>query len=152
VPSPEKIEQALGSRLIPRGFRDAGRESVHAMLDELAAESPQPGRRIRQGLAWSAAAAVLALACLAWWPTGETAAPLADAVRPVDDVQLLSESVGVVAAEQDADWHTDAEGNFMQTWHLQVIDEQLFHDGETGHEVRVIHPRNEVVLLPISTF
>lgn len=148
--TPDDIERMLGERLIPRGFSERGARDIEAAIDELAAADP-PSRRGRWIIA--AAAALAAAATLAMWPSAPAprGEPVA-AASPAGEVELLSESVGVLSVEPDDALRSDAEGNLLRAWHVRVVSEERFRDAETGHEVRVVRPSDELVLLPVSTF
>lgn len=151
MPKADPTERELAVRLIPRGFRDDGRAAVHAMFDELEeGDVPSWQRRAQVG----AAAAALAVAGWVLWPaSGEPEVVAAEPpAAESTEIELMSESIGVVAAEPDREWHTDADGNFMQAWHLQVVNEEHFHDRQSGYRIRVLQPQDELVLLPVSTF
>lgn len=150
--TPEDIERMLGERLIPRGFSERGRQAAEGLLDELAAESPPEPKPRR--VAWiAAAAALVAAAVLAWEPATAPPPETPTLVEvPDETVELLSESVGVVSAEADELLRSDAEGNLLRAWHMEVVSEERFRDAETGHEVRVVHPSDEIVLMPVSAF
>ncbi len=148
----DEIERLLGERLIPRGFTDRGSEAMDALIDDLAAEEDSSGRR-RWPWAAVAAAVTGGIAAVICWPTGAPSdAPAVLAQAPDEAVELLSESVGVISAEADDELRSDDEGNLLRAWHLQVVSEERFRDAETGHEVRVVQPSDELVLVPVSTF
>jgi hypothetical protein len=151
--TPEEIERMLGERLIPRGFSERGRQAIEGLIDELAGESPSPAGRGRWWGTGAAAAAVLAVAGWGWWSSPEVT-PAAPAVvgELVSPLELLSESVGVVSAEPDLEFRSDAEGKLLEAWHVQVVSEERFRDTESGHVVTVRHPRDELVLMPVSNF
>ncbi|BCX46455.1 hypothetical protein HAHE_03630 [Haloferula helveola] len=149
--TPEQIERALMERLVPRGFSDRGAASLDELIDELADETPAPGQR--RTLWWGAAAAVALTAGVSWgvWPRVPESVPVVG-MGGLAEVELLSESVGVVSTEADDRLLTDSDGSLLQAWNVTVVNEELFRDEQTGHEVRVIQPRDELVLIPVTAF
>lgn len=146
----EEVEKALAERLIPRGFSERGGRELEALIDDLAAEEA-PERRSAWPI-WGAAAALAFVGSIAWWASPDTPQDLMVSGLPAEELELLSESVGVVTAEPDAELRSDSEGNLLRAWHVHVVSEERFRDAETGHEVRVVQPSDELVLLPVSTF
>jgi hypothetical protein len=39
-----------------------------------------------------------------------------------------------------------------RAWRVRVVDEERLHDVQTGYEVLVSRPREEVRLIPVSSF
>lgn len=148
--TPEEIEKVLAERLIPRGFSERGERELEALIDELAAEEGPPRRNVWP--IWGAAAVVAFAGSIAWWASPETRRDLMAFDPAVEELELISESIGVVTAEPDVELRSDDEGNLLRAWHLHVVSEERFRDAETGHEVRVVQPSDELVLLPVSTF
>lgn len=68
------------------------------------------------------------------------------------DVVLLEDVEGVVSAEANQSLVADADGSLHRAWHVQVLSEEHFHDEESGETVRVVHPRDEVVMMPVTSF
>lgn len=148
--TPEEIEKALAERLIPRGFSERGERELEALIDDLAAEE-RPTRRSAWPI-WGAAAAVAFAGAVGWWASPKTPQDRMAFDPAVEELELISESIGVVTAEPDVELRSDDEGNLLRAWHLHVVSEERFRDAETGHEVRVVQPSDELVLLPVSTF
>ena len=152
--TPEQIEKALG-RLVPPALSEEGTASIEAALDELAAadggthETTPPARRWWLG---GAAAAALGLAAIPlWWgPVESPAGPVASLER--EPMVLLEESGRVISAEEDLTLLAQEDGSVHRAWHVRVVDEERYRDMETGLEVQVVHPRDELVLLPVSHF
>lgn len=159
----EQIERKLGD-LVPRGFSESGASSIEAMLDELAADDEPNGQRRTWGWGLAAAAVVLAvsLAGLANRQAGATAdavvavpndePELVEGLESGDDPELVAELEGVVSVEADDGMLTDSDGSLHRAWHVRVVSEERFHDSETGQEVRVVAPRDELVLMPVTAF
>jgi hypothetical protein len=73
-------------------------------------------------------------------------------VEHFEPISLVSEEEGVVSAEVEDRLFSDGDGNLMRAWHVQVVNQERFHDPQTGHEVTLVRPRDEVVLMPVSSF
>lgn len=156
---PESIEAAL-SRLMPPALSPAAQQSIEAMLDDLAATaspvvpaaaSPMP-KRPAIGLA---AAAVLALALSL--PFRKPAPALLDdapadsaAIAPAGMV-LIGEA-DRVESMTDEGWQEDSNGSTMRALRLNVLEENSLLDEETGIVMQVCQPREELLLMPVSTF
>lgn len=150
-----QVERGL-ERLIPRGFSESGRASLDALIDELAAEvSPQaPQAKWPQRVMWGAAAAVtLAAAWSVAVSGGEKRGPAVTQLAEAElEPELMVESENVVAVEEDSAMLADDDGGLHRAWRVTVVNEERFHDPATGHDVRVVHPRDELVLMPVSAF
>lgn len=151
--TPEMIERSL-ERLVPRGFSREGEASLMELIDELAGEdSPERGPRWGALLGWSGGlAAAFALGGGLIFAGNEESGtvPLAG----VEDmgVELMAEAEGVVSAEPDSTLLVDPGGDLHQAWHVQVVNEERVRDLRTGYEVRITRPRDELVLLPVTSF
>jgi hypothetical protein len=153
--TPEQIERRLQRCLTPRGFSDAGMVAIDEMIDELAGEAGE--RSFFNGHSWwwmsgSVAAGVALAFGLTWLSQPDAPAKSATLSMGYQTVSLVSEEEGVVAAEADEQLFSDEDGNLMRAWHVVVVNREHFHDAETGHEVTVVHPRDEMVLMPVSSF
>ena len=150
-----QVERGL-ERLIPRGFSEPGQASLEGLIDDLAgaeaAENAVPF--VRSGIFFGAAAAISLAAGLAWWnaPEGSTAPGIARVDEAPMDPELMVEVENVVAVEEDAAMLADDDGGLHRAWRVTVVNEERFHDPATGHDVRVVHPRDELVLMPVTAF
>ncbi|MEM1083839.1 MAG: hypothetical protein AAGI48_06925 [Verrucomicrobiota bacterium] len=153
--TPESIERMLESRLVPGGMSEEGSAQLESLIDELAGESPSSERRWLHYLLGGAAAA-LAMAASFWMlmPSGEVppVAGVDELFSEVRDVVLLEDVEGVVSAEANQDLVSDPDGSLHRAWHVQVVSEEHFHDEKSGEVVRVVHPRDELVLMPVTSF
>ena len=153
--TPEDIERRLQRCLTPRGFSEAGMEAMDQMIDELAGTADEAVSFDGHRMAWltGSAAAGIALAFgITWMNAPESPDAFVGWADQIEPISLVSEEVGVVAAEADEQLVSDDEGNLMRAWHVQVVNQERFHDPQTGHEVTVVRPRDEVVLMPVSSF
>ncbi|MCF7675699.1 MAG: hypothetical protein K9M97_10165, partial [Akkermansiaceae bacterium] len=71
----------------------------------------------------------------------------------VDDsgLVLISESSRVEDIS-DEGWLASPEGGAAQAVRCRVVEASTFRDEETGIEVVVAEPREEVLLMPVSVF
>lgn len=148
------IERSL-ERLAPRGFSATGEASLNTLIDELSGETTeQKGSRV---IKWQWAlgfAAALAMALLSWANFTHNDVPTGLARHAAEDsrVELIVESEGVVEADNQATLLADLEGGLHRAWNVRVINEERFRDLQTGYEVTVTRPRDELVLLPVTSF
>jgi hypothetical protein len=157
--SPEELEKAL-ARLMPAAISTRGRESMEDLLDALAggeadavAQIPPPAPR--RWIWWSggaaaAAAVVLALNLPQAGPavvaaTGPAAMPAADELVLVGQTEVVEEAV-------PEDWMSESNGVPHRAWRVRVLDRERLRDVATGHEVIVTRPREEIRLIPVTSF
>lgn len=148
----DSVEKAL-ERLMPRGMSEAGFKGLESMIDELAADAPaRKPDWLRIGV-WTtggmAAALALGFGLMAGAPVAPSAQPLV--VNP-PVVELLSQVEGVVRVHPVVDLVTESDGSLHRSWRMEVVNEELFHDAETGQQVRVVRPRDEIVTMPVTSF
>jgi hypothetical protein len=160
------LETKLRRSLMPVALSESATGSIHAMIDELscletiipdAANSPdQP--RISPWYAAAAAVAAL-LAVSAWFaaPAIENAA-FADnpsdeftVEKPAQTMHLVDESTRLAWVE-DEGWLDDPDGGTLRAVRMRVVEENRLLDEETGIIVHVSSPREEMLLMPVSTF
>jgi len=178
--APDPIEAALG-RLMPPGLSEDGLGSIHAMLDELAAQSPAARETPAAAAAWSATpetpSARRRVRIPAWLATSGIAAALAFvatmetgprpddalmAVLEIDPPPVLagSPASGLVLVGEfdhietmtDEGWVTDPDGVAMEATRIRVVGGTTFMDEETGVLVQVSEPREEIFLTPVTAF
>lgn len=156
--SPEDIEKAL-ARLLPSAISDQGQRSLEDLIDSLAAgetvvEMPPPHRK---PWAWiggiGAAAAAVALALVT--PAGEPRAPQFSStdLPPEDEggFVVLAQSKHVETAEPE-NWTSESDGVTHRAWRVRVVNQERVQDLETGYEVLVSRPQEEVILMPVNAF
>jgi hypothetical protein len=163
--APDPIEAAL-ARLMPVAFSDSGLRAIEESLDELAdlnealpaqQTTTLPGptaapRKLRFLIPSTIAASIAAL--LALLPgsgptTRENTATEAPATSP--GLILVSESERIESMT-DEGWLSDPDGSAMQAVRIRTIGENQLRDEETGIEFRVTEPREEILLMPVSSF
>jgi hypothetical protein len=57
-----------------------------------------------------------------------------------------------VEAMTDEGWQEDSDGAPMQATRLRVVEENSLLDEQTGIVMQVSEPREEIFLMPVSTF
>jgi hypothetical protein len=157
--TPESIERMLEKRLVPSAFSVEGSAALESLIDELAGE---PSALVAQAsVKWgrylmgaAAAALVMFGLILMSIPSGEVPEMVGveELFSEPQGVVLLEDLEGVISAEENEKLVVDADGSLHRAWHVQVISEEIFHDEQSGQEVRVVHPRDELVLMPVTTF
>lgn len=154
--TPESIERMLERRLLPSALSPEGAAGLEALIDELQERSPVPSRdpgKRRIYAALAAAAVVLLSAVFVVRPGGDgVSAGVDELFGEPQQVVMLEDVEGVVSAEENGRLVADPDGSLHRAWHVQVMSEVLYHDERSGHEVRVVHPRDEIVLMPVSSF
>ena len=157
--SPEDIEKAL-ARLVPSAISDQGQRSLEDLIDSLAAgetalvEMPEPRRKPWGwigGVGTAAPAVTLAL----FIPAGEPGGTAPLAATPVANEEpgfLVLEQTKHVESAEPEDWTSEADGVTHRAWRVRVVNQERVQDLETGYEVLVSHPQDEVILQPVNTF
>ncbi|MEP4078860.1 hypothetical protein [Haloferula sp.] len=153
--TPESIERMLEKRLVPSAFSVEGSAALEELIDDLAEESPKaPLRWGRYLLGAVAAAVAMFAAIMVTIPSGEVTSVVGvdELFSEPQDVILLEDVEGVVSAQENEVLVADADGSLHRAWHVHVVSEERFHDEESGDEIRIVHPRDELVLMPVTTF
>lgn len=154
--SPEEIEAGL-QRLMPRGLSLAAQESIEDVIDELTQDScevPHPHRR-----SWGLAAVAIAMLGVTgiWWNgQRQGAMPAIAAIEkttlPVtDDGSWLRERERLEGTHANEEL-VELDGTSHQAIRYDVVEERDWRDRKTGLVVKVREPREELVLLPVSSF
>ena len=157
--SPEDIEKAL-ARLMPSAISEKGQRSMDDLIDGLAAgetvavELPpmkKPSRLPWFGAIGAAAAAVVVALSL---PQGGSApaAVVENAPKAEEGNVVLIGSSEVVEDAVPEDWMSETDGVPHRAWRVRVVDQERLRDVETGYEVLVSRPREEVRLMPVTSF
>lgn len=170
-----EVEAILGRLAAPQ-LSSEGTDRIHRMLDGLsgcqsvrpipacpqsspaaAIQSPPPLSRSK---AIASAAAAVALTALTFWSqTTSSRHPVASSQpvagdHPAPSLWLVSESDRLESAESLCDENptSDLDGSAMQTFRLELLEEDQWFDEETGIVMNVSVPREEIFLMPISAF
>ena len=157
--SPEDIEKAL-ARLMPSAISEKGQRSMDDLIDSLAAgetvavELPpmkKPSRLPWFGAIGAAAAAVVVALSL---PQGGSAPAtvVENAPKGEEGNVVLIGSSEVVEDAVPEDWMSETDGVPHRAWRVRVVDQERLRDVETGYEVLVSRPREEVRLMPVTSF
>lgn len=157
--TPEHPVEAILARLMPSALSDGAVRDMEAMFDELAgtpAEEivemkpqtrPWPLKWIAGGIAAAGVAAALV------FPAKPAASPVAaqsPGAAPAELV-LVGGSERIESTE-DEGWVENSDGSAMQALRLSVVEENRFVDRETGIEMMISEPREELLLMPVSAF
>lgn len=154
--SPEEIEKAL-SRLMPASISEEGKRSLDQLIDGLAAGETVVEMPRKSAWPWlggigaAAAAVVIAMNLPAGGPAAGTVAVNLPAEAGDGGIVLIRQSERVENAEPDG-WMSETDGVAHRAWRVRVIDEERLRDLETGYEVLVSRPREEVILMPVTAF
>ncbi len=156
--TPEHPVEAILARLMPPALSDGAVRDMEAMLDELAGSPAEeivemkpparswPLRWIAGGIAAAGVAAALV------FPPKPGAVPVvAAAVESAAGLVLIGESERIESTA-DEGWVENSDGSAMQALRLSVVEENRFVDRETGIEMMISEPREELLLMPVSAF
>lgn len=153
------FELKLRRSLMPVALSENATCSIHTMLDELSEADTVSGKPIIPP--WHAAAAAVAglLAVSAWFasPAIENVAFSASSTKgstieePAQTMVLVDESTRLAWVE-DEGWLSDPDGGALRAVRMRVVEEDRLLDEETGLIVHVTSPREEMLLMPVSTF
>lgn len=164
----EDIEKAL-LRLVPSALSEEGQRSLEDLIDTLAAEEPvvvempaaasrRPWGWIAGGIGSAAAAVVISLSMPALKPDapqlGSNGHPQAVPVSTQSDKGgvVLLEQLEKVEAAQPEDWMSESDGIAHRAWRRRVLSQERVQDLQTGYEITVSNPREEVILMPVTAF
>lgn len=154
------IEARLRRCLMPVAMSQSATESIHALLDELdGAEQPHTPSKPRSTIHWHATAAAIALLATAWLlsprvsdvafrihsPAPQPGGAMTEPMHLVDESTRLS-------WVSDEGWYDDPDGSSLRAVRLRVVEEDRLLDSETGLVVHVTSPREEMLLMPVSSF
>lgn len=154
--SPEEIEAGL-QRLMPRGLSLAAQESIEDAIDELAQDDrdiPHPHRR-----SWGLAAVAIAMLGMTgiWWNgQRQGAMPALAAIEKTssgtaEDGSWLREREKLEGTHANEEL-VELDGTAHQAIRYDVVEERDWRDRRTGLVVKVREPREELVLVPVSSF
>lgn len=158
--TPEHPVEAILSRLMPTALSDGAVKDMEAMLDELAGAHPDAQvvdsgpRRPSVSLRWIAggiaAAGVASALVFPMKPSGRPVV-MDHALPAGDQLVLVGESERIESTAEEG-WVENSDGSAMQALRLTVVEENRFVDQETGIEMKISEPREELLLMPVSTF
>lgn len=145
---------------MPPALSDGAVRDLEAMFDELAGQAPEaevvefkPARQpwplkwIAGGIAAAGVAAALV------FPMKPAAHPVVqDTTGTAPDQFVLVGESERIESTADEGWVENSDGSAMQALRLTVVEENRFVDRETGIEMKISEPREELLLMPVSTF
>lgn len=153
---PDPVETIL-ARLMPAALSDEGQHGIEAMLDELAGPSaeiiaikPWFRRPLAGGIAAAGIAAALLLPLALHRSPAKSDMAASNQETP-PGIVLVGET-GSIKSMSEEGWQEDSDGSAMRTLRLRVVEENSLLDEETGIVMQVSEPREEYLLMPVSTF
>jgi len=158
APDPILEMEAVMARLMPPALSQDCQYELEAMIDDLA--GPENVARISpvnwtvRSIIGGGIAAALGALC-AVFPINESV-PAGQSIASVPEdfssgLVLVSES-DRVESMTDEGWSEDLYGSAMHAVRLNVVEESQMRDEESGMLVKISQPREEVLLMPISSF
>lgn len=154
--TPDSVETIL-ARLMPPALSADAQCEIEAMLDELAGPAanvvpmkPWFRRPLAAGIAAAGIAAAVLLPVAIYQSPVSAPVAVSNAEAPSGFV-LVGESDSIESMTEEG-WQEDADGSAMRTLRLSVVEENQLLDEETGIVMMVSEPREELLLMPISTF
>lgn len=158
APDPVLDMEAVLARLMPPAFSQDCQHDLDAMIEELAGPENivkiSPVNWTVRSIIGGGIAAALGALC-AVFPIHESDPSVRSMTSLPEDASsglvLVSES-DRVESMTDEGWREDQYGSAMHAVRLNVIEENQMRDEESGMVVRISQPREEVLLMPISSF
>lgn len=155
--NPETIEKAL-FRLIPVAMSDGAQADIEKMIDDLEHESDPKSSKKRFRSIWIVAAGIAATAAFGvFMPLSQQNFPSDFAVTPEEGIQYESELVYLAESDRvdgvsDEGLYVDAGGSAVRKVRVRMIEESQVRDQETGIVLTLSEPREEMYMMPVSTF
>jgi hypothetical protein len=156
--SPEDLEKAL-SRLMPVAISEDGKRSLDELIDRLSAgeEVVEMPKKLARPWAWVGAISAVAAAVVV---TLNFQPGVSSPQNAVTTTPPTSEKNGIVMIQQTErietavaeDFVSETDGVAHRAWRVRVVGEERLQDMETGHEIVVSLPRDEVILMPVTDF
>lgn len=151
--------ETILARLMPSALSEGGRQEIEEMIDELSKSAtvsstgPVRGSLLRlriigSGIAAAGVAAALVFPILNHPGHVIANTPLAQA----DPGFVLVGESDRVESMIDEGWLEDSDGSTMQAMRINVVAENTLRDEKTGILMSISEPREELLLMPISTF
>lgn len=156
------IEEKL-SRLIPPALSEEGQRGLEDLIDELAGvEADADFEATPNRWLWKVAAAVAILAVPVVMTHRRGDSPVMDTSLAQLDVDvtlgvspemMLLKSIQMIDAREDDGLIVPSDGTAPHyRYRYRVIDEEVVRDPETGVEITLRQPRQEVVTIPVTQF
>lgn len=152
------IEDAL-SRLMPVALSDRAGEELDEMIDSLSGNSKVVGFNTAWRGKWKAlggVAAAVVFTALIFPDRRPDETKLSETVASPDAVEsakvvFLAESDRIEEV-RDEGLFVDAGGSAVRKLRVRVVEESQVRDEETGIVVMLTEPREEMYMVPVSTF
>lgn len=146
-----EIEEAL-KRLMPVGLSEGVRMEVEAQLDELCGDAELVNPVVAKFPKWRAAGGIAAalLLGLVIFHGGNDA--LREPVAAAESDFVLLNGADRVEGMSDEGLFVDSGGSAMRKLKVRVVEESKVRDKESGIVVTLSEPREEMYLVPVSTF
>lgn len=147
-----EIEEAL-MRLMPVGLSESVRTEVESQLDELCGDVEFVHPVVATFPKWMAASGIAAVLVLGLviFHGGKDA--LQEPVAAADESGfVLLNGADRVEGLSDEGLFVDSGGSAMRKLKLRVVEESKVRDKESGIVVTLSEPREEMYLVPVSTF
>ena len=163
---PDSVEEML-TRLMPHAMSKGGQVSIEEMLDELMGpeeldelEEVTPTKATGTGspakklipLGLAAALGALAVVHLNDTPEKPAVAVAHEMPSTVAAGMVLIGEEDRVEEMTDDGWVSDPDGTTMQAVRMRVVQENTMRDEETGMVFQLTEPREEMVLIPVTSF
>lgn len=157
--APDPIETIL-ARLMPPALSEGAQADIDEMIDELAGATPEnivphptSNWLLRSLIGGGIAAAVGAM--IAIFPLEPEATQprmaLKPPVYPSSGLVLIS-GTDRVESVTDEGWQDSVDGSAIRTLRLNALEESSVRDEESGIVVKISEPREEILMIPISSF
>lgn len=158
-PAFEEMEKAL-LRLMPVAVSEDAQQRMDTILEELAGDSKVAHFDFRKPVRWVAGAGVAAAlgfgVFLSLSPRespakGAVSAPVTPSSDLLPELVFLSE-MDRVEGFSDEGLYVDSGGSAVRKVRVRMVEESQIRDEETGIVVMLTEPREEMYMMPVSTF
>lgn len=155
----EDMEKAL-SRLMPASVSENAQDRMDLMLEELAGDSKITRFDFKKSVKWFGAggiAAALGLGVYVFIPQLHEPENSAKSLTISGQNDLAPELVYLSESDRvegfsDEGLFVDSGGSAVRKVRIRVIEESQIRDEETGIVVVLTEPREEMYMVPVSTF
>jgi hypothetical protein len=157
--APDPVETIL-ARLMPPAMSQGAHQEIASMIEELAGpivelpSAPPAGNWWIRSVVGGGIAAALG-GIVAIFPltpaTPEPRLALNPPAHPPSGLVLISGSDRVESIT-DEGWQESQDGAAMRALRLNAVEERSVRDQESGIVVKISEPREEILLMPITSF